>query len=105
MAKSMKAKSISGHPEGPYRAVEALDSLAHIAFEGKDTLDKLFDHTVQRFGKAPCLGTRDILSEETETQTNGKIFKKVNVMVWVSFWSSQEDLQEGKRHGLSAVLI
>lgn len=77
MALREKAKSVSGRPEGPYRAVEALDRLAHIDFEGKDTLDKLFDHSVQRFGKATCLGTRDILSEESETQPNGKIFKKV----------------------------
>lgn len=81
MALRHKAKSVSGQPEGPYRAVEALDCLAHIDFEGKDTLDKLFDHSVQRFGKALCLGTRNILSEESETQPNGKIFKKVNATV------------------------
>ncbi|KAL2095191.1 hypothetical protein ACEWY4_009910 [Coilia grayii] len=92
MALHKKAQSTSGRPEGPYRAVEALDGLAHIAFEGKDTLDKLFDHAVQRFGKAPCLGTRDVLSEETETQPNGKVFKKL--ILGQYHWMSYEEVSQ-----------
>ncbi|XP_041949850.1 long-chain-fatty-acid--CoA ligase 4b isoform X3 [Alosa sapidissima] len=95
MAMCEKAKSISGRPEGPYRAVEALDGLAHIAFEGKDTLDKLFDHSVQRFGKAACLGTRDVLSEETETQPNGKVFKKLVLGEYQ--WMSYEEVNQAAR--------
>ncbi|XP_062392835.1 long-chain-fatty-acid--CoA ligase 4b [Sardina pilchardus] len=104
MAMCEKAKSISGRPEGPYRAVEALDSLAHMAFEGKDTLDKLFDHSVQRFGKADCLGTRDVLSEETETQPNGKVFKKLVLGEYQ--WMSYEEVNQAARSfgsGLTAL--
>ncbi|XP_056313653.1 long-chain-fatty-acid--CoA ligase 4b [Danio aesculapii] len=74
-----RARSISGRPEGPYRAVESIDALATqgFGFNGVDTLDKLFVHAVKRFNQAPCLGTREVLSEEEEKQPNGKIFKKL----------------------------
>lgn len=73
----MKARSTTGSPEGPYRSVDHFDSLATEDFPGKDTLDKLFMHAVQRFGPADCLGTREVLSEENEIQPSGKVFKKL----------------------------
>lgn len=78
-AKRLKAKSTKGQIEGPYRSVDHFNSLALMDFPGKDTLDKLFDHAVQRFGASHCLGTRAVLSEENETQPGGKVFKKVDV--------------------------
>lgn len=57
--------------------MDHFDSLAREDFPGKDTLDKLFDYAVQRFGPLPSLGTREVLSEENEIQPTGKIFKKV----------------------------
>ncbi len=78
MPQCERAQSVSGRPEGPYRAVESADALVTQDFEDVDTLDKLFVHAVKRFSKAPCLGTREVLSEEEEKQPNGKIFKKVN---------------------------
>ncbi|KAM7389475.1 hypothetical protein PAMP_023451 [Pampus punctatissimus] len=77
LSKRIKARSTSGRAEGPYRSVDHFDSLAKEDFPGKDTLDKLFDHAVQRFGQAHCLGTRDVLSEENEIQPSGKVFKKL----------------------------
>nr|XP_006136275.1 long-chain-fatty-acid--CoA ligase 4 isoform X1 [Pelodiscus sinensis]XP_014435608.1 long-chain-fatty-acid--CoA ligase 4 isoform X1 [Pelodiscus sinensis] len=77
MAKRLKAKPISDNPGSPYRAVTHLESLATIDTPGADTLDKLFDHAVAKFGKKDCLGTREILSEENEMQPNGKVFKKL----------------------------
>ncbi|XP_029962602.1 long-chain-fatty-acid--CoA ligase 4 [Salarias fasciatus] len=76
-AKRVKARSTSGRADGPYRSVDHFDSLAREDFPGKDTLDKLFNHAVQRFGDAQCLGTRDVLSEENEVQPSGKVFKKL----------------------------
>ncbi|XP_020485343.2 long-chain-fatty-acid--CoA ligase 4 [Labrus bergylta] len=76
-SKRIKARSVTGRPEGPYRSVDHFDALATEDFPGKDTLDKLFDHAVQRFGQGHCLGTRDILSEENEVQPSGKVFKKL----------------------------
>lgn len=76
-SKRIKARSTSGCAEGPYRSVDHFDSLAKEDFPGKDTLDKLFEHAVQRFGQADCLGTRDVLSEENEIQPSGKVFKKL----------------------------
>lgn len=81
LSKRIKARSTSGCAEGPYRSVDHFDSLASEDFPGKDTLDKLFKHAVQRFGEADCLGSREILSEENETQPNGKVFKKVRFFI------------------------
>uniref|UniRef100_A0A8C3AQN6 long-chain-fatty-acid--CoA ligase n=1 Tax=Cyclopterus lumpus TaxID=8103 RepID=A0A8C3AQN6_CYCLU len=77
LSKRIKARSISGCAEGPYRCVDHFESLAREDLPGKDTLDKLFEHAVQRFGQAHCLGTRDVLSEENEIQSSGKVFKKL----------------------------
>lgn len=76
----IKARSITGRPEGPYRCIDHFDSLAIEDFPGKNTLDKLFDYAVLRFGTQPCLGTRDVLSEENEVQPSGKVFKKVGIL-------------------------
>lgn len=79
MAKRLKAKPVSDNPGSPYRAISHLETLATIDFPGADTLDKLFDHAVARFGRKDCLGTRELLSEENEMQPNGKVFKKVTI--------------------------
>lgn len=84
MAKRLKAKPISDKPGSPYRSVTHLDSLANINIPGADTLDKLFDHALAKFGKKDCLGTREILSEENEMQPNGKVFKKVKLKIFYS---------------------
>uniref|UniRef100_A0A3B3QFB1 long-chain-fatty-acid--CoA ligase n=1 Tax=Paramormyrops kingsleyae TaxID=1676925 RepID=A0A3B3QFB1_9TELE len=81
-AKKVAAKRVKARPtlrvaEGPYRSVDQFDSLATMDFPGMDTLDKLFEHAMQRFADRDCLGTREVLSEENEMQPNGKIFKKV----------------------------
>ncbi|KAM4696707.1 long-chain-fatty-acid--CoA ligase 4 isoform 2-T3 [Rhinophrynus dorsalis] len=77
MAKRVKAKPVSDKPGSPYRAVSHFDTLATIDIPGADTLDKLFQHAVAKFGKRDCLGTRELLSEENEKQPNGKVFKKL----------------------------
>ncbi|XP_078312564.1 long-chain-fatty-acid--CoA ligase 4-like [Crassostrea virginica] len=75
----IKSKSISGHPGGPYRAVEVGGDqrLATSLFEDCITLDDLLKRAVQLYSSYKCLGTRDLLSEEDEMQSNGKVFKKV----------------------------
>lgn len=77
MAKRIKAKPVSDQLGSPYRALSHMDSLATIDIPEADTLDKLFQHAVANFGKRDCLGTRELLSEENEMQSNGKVFKKV----------------------------
>ncbi|XP_071759163.1 long-chain-fatty-acid--CoA ligase 4 [Centroberyx gerrardi] len=86
-SKRIKARCTSGSAEGPYRSVDHFESLAREDFPGKDTLDKLFEHAVQRFGQLDCLGTRDVLSEENETQPSGKVFKKLILgeYQWLSY--------------------
>lgn len=83
-AKRLKSKSTTGKEDGPYRSVDRFDSLVTVDIQGKDTLDKLFDHAVQRFGKADCLGTREVLNEENEPQPSGKVFKKVHARVFIN---------------------
>ncbi|XP_027137407.1 long-chain-fatty-acid--CoA ligase 4 [Larimichthys crocea] len=89
-SKRIKARSTTGCAEGPYRSVDHFDSLASEDFPGKDTLDKLFEHAVQRFGESHCLGTRDVLSREDEVQPTGKVFKKL--ILGEYRWLSYNDL-------------
>ncbi|KAG7483504.1 hypothetical protein MATL_G00039110 [Megalops atlanticus] len=96
MAKQIKAKSTTGKTEGPYRSVHHFGSLACMDFEGKDTLDKLFEHAVQRFETADCLGTREVLSEEKETQPSGKVFKKLILGEYK--WISYQDMGVAVNH-------
>ncbi|KAM9317749.1 long-chain-fatty-acid--CoA ligase 3a isoform 2-T2 [Pholidichthys leucotaenia] len=76
-AKRVKARSIFGRPQGPYRAVKATKRLAMSLHPGVDTLDKMFEYAATRFPHRDCLGTREVISEEDERQSNGKVFKKV----------------------------
>ncbi|XP_039344441.1 long-chain-fatty-acid--CoA ligase 4 isoform X1 [Mauremys reevesii] len=103
MAKRLKAKPISDKPGSPYRSVTHLESLATIDIPGADTLDKLFDHAVAKFGKKDCLGTREILSEENEMQPNGKVFKKL--ILGNYRWLNYEEVNQRVDHlgrGLAA---
>ncbi|KAM9349239.1 long-chain-fatty-acid--CoA ligase 3b [Symphorus nematophorus] len=76
-ARRIKARSVSGHPAGPYRAINNQDKLVAWLHPGVDTLDKMFEYAAQKFPQRDCLGTREVLSEEDELQPNGKVFKKV----------------------------
>ncbi|XP_023686308.2 long-chain-fatty-acid--CoA ligase 4 [Paramormyrops kingsleyae] len=103
-AKRVKARPTSRVAEGPYRSVDQFDSLATMDFPGMDTLDKLFEHAMQRFADRDCLGTREVLSEENEMQPNGKIFKKL--ILGEYRWMSYKDMETAISHfgsGLAAL--
>ena len=40
-------------------------------------MDSVFQYAAKKFSRLPCLGTRELLSEEDEKQPDGKVFKKV----------------------------
>ena len=51
-----------------------------LILEGRvDTLDKVWNNAVRLYEDKLCLGTRQVLGEEDEVQSNGKIFKKFNL--------------------------
>lgn len=79
-SRRVKARSVSGHPLGPYRDVGVLRTLATCLQPGVNTLDRVFESSVCRFPHFGCLGTRDLLSEEDETQEDGRVFKKVRII-------------------------
>ncbi|KAM7399734.1 hypothetical protein PAMP_018982 [Pampus punctatissimus] len=85
--KRAKARSVLGGPEGPYRAVSATKRLVTSLHPGVDTLDKMFEYAAKRFPERDCLGTREVISEEDEQQSNGKVFKKVVLgkYLWLSY--------------------
>ncbi|XP_068601376.1 long-chain-fatty-acid--CoA ligase 3a isoform X2 [Brachionichthys hirsutus] len=89
-AKRVKARSLLGHPEGPYRAVKATKRLVASLQPGVDTLDKMFERSARRFPERHCLGTREVISEEDEPQSNGKMFKKV--VLGEYHWLSYEEV-------------
>lgn len=45
-----------------------------------DTVEKMFVYVSKVHGSKRCLGTRQILGEEDETQPNGRVFKKVSYL-------------------------
>ncbi|XP_030578846.1 long-chain-fatty-acid--CoA ligase 3-like, partial [Archocentrus centrarchus] len=97
-ARRIKARSVSGHPAGPYRAVNNQKRLVAWLHPGVDTLDKMFEYAAQKFPKRDCLGTREVLSEEDELQPNGKIFKKV-ILGNYNWLSYEEAYQAAKCFG------
>ncbi|AWO99257.1 putative long-chain-fatty-acid--CoA ligase 3-like [Scophthalmus maximus] len=97
-AKRAKARSVLGCPEGPYRAVSATKTLVASLHPGVDTLDKMFERAATRFPYRDCLGTREVISEEDERQSNGKVFKKV-VLGEYSWRSYQEAFTAASRLG------
>ncbi|XP_059174995.1 long-chain-fatty-acid--CoA ligase 4-like [Physella acuta] len=77
-SKRLKAAPVSGHPSDPWRSVEVPASgLSTAMFPECSTLDELFARACKLHGNRPCLGTRDVLSEEEEPQPNGRVFKKL----------------------------
>jgi len=52
-----------------------------------DTVTKAFNYSVQQHSTKQCLGTREILAEEDELQSNGKVFKKLSLgsYRWISY--------------------
>ncbi|XP_061878799.1 long-chain-fatty-acid--CoA ligase 3b isoform X2 [Entelurus aequoreus] len=94
-ARRMKARSVSGHPAGPYRAINSQEKLVAWLHPGVDTLDKMFAYAAKRFPQRDCLGTREVLSEEDELQPNGKVFKKV--ILGNYNWLSYEETYQAAR--------
>ncbi|TWW73262.1 long-chain-fatty-acid--CoA ligase 3b isoform X1 [Takifugu flavidus] len=97
-ARRVKARSASGHPAGPYRAINSKDELLACVHPGVDTLDKMFEYAATLFPQRDCLGTREVLSEEDELQPNGKIFKKL-ILGNYNWLSYEEALHAAKCFG------
>lgn len=73
----LKARTVTGHPAGPYRAIGSDNELMTVQRSGIDTLAKMFKNAMTRFSLRHCLGTRQVVSEEEEFQSNGRILQKV----------------------------
>jgi len=52
-----------------------------------DTVTKAFNYSVRKHSSKQCLGTREVLGEEDEVQSNGKVFKKLDLGAyrWISY--------------------
>ncbi|GFS44188.1 long-chain-fatty-acid--CoA ligase 3 [Trichonephila inaurata madagascariensis] len=46
---------------------------------GVKTMDELFRSAVEKFGERECYGVREVLGEEVEETSSGKVFKKMNL--------------------------
>jgi len=67
-----------------------------------DTLEKVFQYSVQKYSDSYCLGTRKILAEEDEIQKNGRIFKKY---VMGSYnWMTYKDVDTASDHFGNALI-
>ncbi|GFN91554.1 long-chain-fatty-acid--coa ligase 4-like [Plakobranchus ocellatus] len=87
----LKATPEGGDNKKPWRSVDLPDGqLSTSMFPECHTLADLFDRACRHYQKLPCLGTREVLSEEDEVQPNGKIFKKV--ILGEYHWMTYEEL-------------
>ena len=61
-----------------HRSVSDISDV-HVRFiqDKIDTMEKVFRFAVRQHGQKAAVGTREILAEEDEIQSNGRIFKKV----------------------------
>jgi len=52
-----------------------------------DTVTKAFNYAVAKYGTKQCLGTREVLGETEEMQSNGKMFKKLSLgeYKWINY--------------------
>lgn len=73
-----QARPVSGKPSDPWRSVDVPSTgLTTSVFPECKTLGDLFARACRLYSSHPCLGTRDVISEDEEVQPNGKVFKKV----------------------------
>ncbi|XP_038049964.1 long-chain-fatty-acid--CoA ligase 4-like [Patiria miniata] len=78
-----------GDRAGPYRDSSHPRRLTTHPHEKYQTLDGEFEHVTYKYGKMPCLGTREIYKEEDEMQPNGKSFKKLVMGEYI--WQTYEE--------------
>lgn len=78
-SRRIKARPITKDEQSiTYRSVDPPREM-HITLEREniDTLEKVMGWITKKHGEKKCVGTREILAEEDEVQSNGRIFKKV----------------------------
>lgn len=70
--------------KAPFKMNKPLQELVDA---GVDTMAKCFRLGLQKYSHKRCLGTRQLLDEEDETQPNGKVFKKwkLGIYTWLSY--------------------
>ncbi|XP_071950638.1 long-chain-fatty-acid--CoA ligase 4-like [Antedon mediterranea] len=91
----IKGEPLNGRTSDPYRDSTHLHGLKTTMYDGCHTLDLLFDKAVDQFADMKCLGTRDILQEEDEKQSDGRTFKKVVLgdYKWKTFRDVNDDAE------------
>jgi long-chain acyl-CoA synthetase len=67
---------------------------------GLTTMDAIFDYVSNKYQDKDCLGTREILAEEDEVQSNGKVFRKFvlgnyNWCTFAEFEQNAAELSQG----------
>ncbi|KAG5667341.1 hypothetical protein PVAND_015324 [Polypedilum vanderplanki] len=78
ISKRVKAKCISSdNNQVTYKSILPTQATSKLLIrENVDTLEKMFNLVTKIHGNKNCLGTREILSEEEERQSDGKVLKK-----------------------------
>ena len=73
-----KASLVSREGGLTYRSAVPINYL-HLELNQNNicTLEQAFTYALKKHGKNRCLGSREIINEEDETQPNGKVFKKL----------------------------
>ena len=79
MAYRQKSVPLSGKVDGPWRSGDAPNMVD--TYYTKKTMPEIFDDACKKFTNDPCMGTRQLLSEEDEKQENylNMIFIKLTI--------------------------
>ena len=85
----------------PYRDA-SIEQLQAVPEAGIDTLTKLMKRSIAKRSDSRCLGTREVLREEEEQQSSGKVFKKLVLGKYK--WLTYKDV-DNKIQGISRGLI
>ena len=68
IAYRQKSVPLTGKVDGPWRSGDAENMVD--TYYGKKTMPEIFDDACKKFTNYPCMGTRQLLSEEDEKQEN-----------------------------------
>uniref|UniRef100_A0A914VPZ3 long-chain-fatty-acid--CoA ligase n=1 Tax=Plectus sambesii TaxID=2011161 RepID=A0A914VPZ3_9BILA len=85
------------------RNVENTDGkLLTEVYPGCDTINKMWEKMVKKYGDANCLGTREVIKVHQEKQDNGRVFEKLELGEYL--WESYVEVNDRSKAIASGLL-
>ncbi|OQR80375.1 long chain fatty acid CoA ligase-like, partial [Tropilaelaps mercedesae] len=82
-------------PENPHSPWARKQPCSLGKLENIQTMDQLFRVAIEEYPDHPAMGTREVFGEEEETQSDGKVFKKLILgdYKWITFKEMNEKIE------------